>query len=58
MEIAQIVLAISMEKLRTIRKEFRLQLVIQKPFCKLLNVKLFKRQTPAPPEVLYKKGVL
>ena len=36
----------------------RLQLVIQKPFCELLNVKLFKRQTPAPPKVLCKKCVL
>ena len=38
--------------------KIHLQLVIQKPFCELLNVKLFKRQTPTPPEVLCKKGVL
>ena len=36
----------------------RLQLVIQKPFCELLNVKLFKRQTSTPPEMLCKKDVL
>ena len=48
MEIAQIVFAISMEKLHTIRLEF----------VELLNIKHFKRQTPTPPEVLCKKGVL
>ena len=36
----------------------RLQLVIQNLFCELLNVKLFKRQTPTRPEVLCKTGVL
>ena len=35
-----------------------LQLVIEKPFCELLNIKLSKRQTPTPPEVPCKKGVL
>ena len=34
-----------------------LQLIIQKPFCELLNVKAFKRKTPTPSEVLSKKGV-
>ena len=31
---------------------------IQKYFCEQLNVKLYQRQSPAPPQVLCKKVVL
>ena len=50
-----IVFAINMEKLYAIRYEFVYS--YKKPFCELLNVKLFKRHNPTPPEVLCKKGV-